>query len=320
MRAAVSPEVPGIILSTASDIRRLSSHLLTHWTLPRVQFRIGGPSSLASQRAQDRFARLYDGCNCVLGELLGAATLVGGLHMVWISGDFRGSTGWVLVAAVCLALIGKGMELAWVRMRLLLALRDLRRRTSAGEECEPAAGAPSPAPVQPLRRAINPEGDGVVHRSRVRPQFVYRGPRRPSIALRTTADINRLVRRLAILWTLPRIELRLDALPLLDLQRAQLRVVRLAGPSSYFPAALLAVAVLLGGLLKVVWTESQSWFYSEREDWWLLRLDWSDVQPVVIGALCAALAATVMEASWKRVRLLLLLRGLRRRMEQLVDA
>jgi hypothetical protein len=77
------------------------------------------------------------------------------------------------------------------------------------------------------------------------------------------------------------------------------------------PAAFLSATILLGGFLYIVWTESQAWFRSERADWWLLRLDWDDALPVVLAALCAAMIGILLEWAWMRVRLLLVLRGLR---------
>lgn len=319
MRAAVATEEPRFILRDAADLRRLSVRLFTHWRLPRADFRIDSLPPLASQRAQDRFTRLHEGCNCVIGELLGAATLLGGSFMVWKSVDGWIGMGWVIYGAVWVGLIGKVIELAWVRLRLLLVLAGLRRRIAAGGEPTEADGAASAIAVQPFRRALNVEDDPVVQGPPVQRRNVRTSPRRPSFLLREAADIDRLVLRVATHWRLPRIEIRTDALPPLEVQRAQVRVVRFSGPSSLLPAAFFAIAILLGGLLKVVWTESEAWYYSPREDWWLLRLDWSDVQPVVIAALCAGLAGAAIEVIWKRARLLLVLRALRRQLEPALD-
>jgi hypothetical protein len=320
MRGAVATEEPRIILRDAADIKRVSLRLLTHWRLPRADFRIDSLPPLASQRAQDRFTRLHEGCNCVIGELLGAAMLLGGSFMVWKSVDGWIGMGWVVFAAVWIGLIGKLIELAWVRVRLLLVLAALQRRIAAGGEPAGANEAVSPISVQPFRRALNAEDDPVVLRPPVERRVARTSPRRPSVLLREAADIDRLVLRVATRWRLPRIEIRTDALPPLEVQRAQVRVVRFSGPASLLPAAFFATAILLGGLLNVIWTESEAWFYSTRPDWWLLGLDWSDVQPVVIAALTAGLVGVAIEVIWKRARLVLVLRNLRGQLEGAVDA
>lgn len=295
---------PKVLVRDAADINRLRIHLVTHWKRPSVQFRVDELPALESQRAQDRFVRLSDGCNCLIGEMLGAMTLLGGSFMTWTSTRSWRDMGLVVIATLYAALMGKGIELAWTRLKLLRVLRRLRRRL-AGEDFDEVA--PVPTAFKPSRV----EEEDVVQDNLIQRPVLPDGPKRPKVLLRDAADIDRLIPSLATRWTLPRIEIRVDALPRLDAQRAQTRIVRLSGGCSYLLAALLGVAILLGGLLYKVWTESQDWLYSQREDWWLLQLDWSDVMPVVIAALCAGFIGAAIEMVWLRVRLMLVLRGLR---------
>jgi hypothetical protein len=88
----------------------------------------------------------------------------------------------------------------------------------------------------------------------------------------------------------------------------QSRIVRFSSGCTYLLAGLMAVAILLVGMLYEIWTRSMEWVFSEREDWFLLQLDWSDVQPVVLATLCAGLAGALAEAVWMRLRLLRVLR------------
>ncbi len=230
------PERPRILVRDAADIKRLRIHLLTHWTQPGVVFCVEDLPALESQRAQDRFVRIYDGCNCLIGELLGATVLVGGSFMAWTSAHSYRDIGLVLVAAAYATLLGKGIELVWMRMKLLRVLRRLRRRL-AGMDFDEVA--PVPAAVKPFRV----ETDAVVQDSRIERPALPHGPRPARVLLRDATDINRLIPRLAIHWVLPRIEIRMDTLPQVEVQRAQVRIARLSSNFSYLPAALLAIAI-----------------------------------------------------------------------------
>jgi hypothetical protein len=97
-------------------------------------------------------------------------------------------------------------------------------------------------------------------------------------------------------------------------QRLQTRIVRFSSGCTWLLAGLMAVGVLLVGLLYEIWTRSMEWVFSEREDWFLLQLDWTDVQPVVLATLGAALVGAVAESVWMRLRLLLVLRVLRKQL------
>jgi hypothetical protein len=311
MRATDEPKRPRLLLRDAADINRARIHLVTHWTLPRIEFRVDALPVLVSQRAQDRFVRLAEACNCLFGQLLAGATLLGGSVLTWTSRGGWREMGLVALATLYAAFIGKGIELAWNRMRLLLVLRRVRRRLgAAGQHATIESVIPVAAP-RTFRHALNVD-DGEVLPENLRRPRPSGGPKRPKVLLHDDADINQLVIRLATRWRLPRIEIHIDGLAELDTQRAQASYVRLSEGLSYLPAAFMATAILLGGLLYAVWTSSQDWLFSSREDWWVGSPGWSDVEGVVVATLCAALVGWVAEVVWIRVRLVMVLRGLRR--------
>lgn len=292
-----------MLVRDVADIKRLRVHLFTHWARPSVEFRVADLPLLESQRAQDGFARIFHACNCLIGELLGAVTLLWGSFHIWTSMRSWTEMWIVLLATLYAVLVGKGMELVWVRLKLLRVLRRLHRRLN-GKEFDKVL--PPESPIQPFKVEV---ADAAT-RDNV-PFALPDGPRRPRVVLRTAADIDRLICRAATPWRLPRIEIRIYGLGSLDTQRAQTRVVRFCGGCNFLLAALLAVGVLLTGLLYQVWTESQAWFYSESEFWWLLKLDGSDVLPVVLAMLAAGLLGAAMEWVWLRARLIVVLMGIR---------
>jgi len=304
----VSSELPPrVLLSSTADINRLVLRLLAGRRLPRVEFRLDGLHVLHSQRAQDRFTRLSDACNCLLGELLGGLVALGGAYLVWVRSGGLLALCAVAGAALGVWLAGKFIELAWNRLQLLRVLFDLRRRLRTGEH-----SAERDYPVlQATPPPVAPSAAGTL-RARV-PRSMRSAPApRERVLVRNAADADHLLVRLATRWRLPRIDIDSGKLGPLDLQRAQARVAHLSRGCSYMPAAFLAAAVLLGGLLYVIWSESQAPYRSVRDDWWLQGLDWMDTVPVILSALFAALIGVALEWAWNRVRLLGLLRGLRR--------
>ncbi len=167
------------LLRDAADINHVLVHLVTHWKPPGVDVRIDRLPALESQRAQDRFVRLAENCNCVAGEMLGIATLVVGCWVSWVATRGRINPGLVMVAALSAALIGKAVELAWTRARLLLVLRELRNRLdqtvagrTAGMQLKVAANpAPLGDPVagRSFGYALNREDGDVLQTDRIRP-------------------------------------------------------------------------------------------------------------------------------------------------------
>lgn len=302
--------LPRFLLCSTADINRLFVHLLTHWRLPRVEFRVDGLHVLHSQRAQDRFARLSESCNCLLGETLAVLVLLIGSYATWTTFGGWPEMGLVVLATLGVGLVGKLIEAGWTRLKLLRVLHDLRHRLgTAVDSPERQFAIPAVAPHIPQGiHAVDKE-------RRVRKYRPPPKPRRPRVVLHDMADIDRLFIHLVTHWRLPRIDIHVDSIPGLEVQRAQHGVVRFSGGCTYLPAAFLSATILLGGLLYIVWTESQAWFRSERADWWLLKLDWDDALPVVVATLCVALIGTALEWVWMRVRLLLVLRGLRNQIE-----
>ncbi len=72
-------------------------------------------------------------------------------------------------------------------------------------------------------------------------------------------------------------------------------------------------------MLFAVWTESDGWMnmqseewrYAQENAWWLSKVKWGGV---VIATLGAGLTGAAIEMAWRRVRLLLVLRGLRQQL------
>jgi hypothetical protein len=304
---------PRLLLRDAADLNRARIHLVTHWTVPRIEFRVDALPALASQRAQDRFVRLSEACNCLFGQLLAGATLLGGSVLTWTSRGGWREMGLVALATLYAALIGKGIELAWNRVRLLLVLRRLRRRLGAADQHARTESVIPVAAPRTFSHALNADDGEVLPENLLRRSRLSAGPKRPKVLLRDAADINRLIIRVATRWKLPRIEIHVDGLSDLETQRAQASYARLAEGLSYLPAAFMATAILLGGLLHAVWTSSQDWLFTTREDWWVGSPGWSDVEWVVVATLCAALVGWVIEVVWIRVRLVRVLRGVQRR-------
>jgi len=66
-------------------------------------------------------------------------------------------------------------------------------------------------------------------------------------------------------------------------------------------------------LLYEFWTKIPEWAVTDRPDYWLLKLDWADVQWLAAAFPGAALLGWLIEFVWIRIRLLWVLRGLWRR-------
>lgn len=311
-QAAVAPKNPGpsgFLLRNASDIDFLVLHLLANRKLPRVEFHVERLPALESQRAQHRFTRLAKACNCLLGEILGATTLLVGSFAVWVVSRSWRQVGWVVLAALCVAAIGKGIELAWNRWQLIRVLRGVRRRLAeiASGRYQPVPATAAPVPGRSFHHALNREKGDEARYSRIQRPALPDEPARPLVAVHGAADINRVALRLLTRWTLPRIDIRVATLPPLDVQRAQNRFTRLSESYSYLLAGVLAAVSLLVGLFYVVWKSNETWKWNSGQDW-------SGVGLVLVVTLYAALLGCALEVLWVRVRLLLVLRGLWRRL------
>jgi hypothetical protein len=302
-----------ILLRDAADIHRAQVRVATRRTLPHLEVSTDRFPPLVAGRAQDRLSRLTDACNCLLGEVLGGATLLAGIARAWVWSRSWVDAGLVLIAALAVLLIGKAIEICWTRMRMLLVLAGLRRRLDSSQDLPATkpvgyAWLESPAPTEPassteLAASIPAPG----RRARRAP--------RPSVVLGNAADINRLCLRLATRWTMPRIDIRVDGLPEQHAQRARHHYMRLTDGASFMLAGVLAALTLLGGMLHVLWMQNSDGELADIPELWNHTLGWSDMQPVLIAALVASLLGWAIELLVIRMRLLRVLRGLRRRVQ-----
>jgi hypothetical protein len=224
------PAIPGrrprFVLRGAADINHLLIHLVTHWTLPGVDVRVDRLPALDSQRAQDRFVRLAENCNCLLGAMLGAGTLVVWGYAMWISPN-RPNFWLLAFATLAAALMGKAIELAWTRARLVLVLRTLRHRLAEANAGRIAQVAAQASEARFYSYPLNRESGDVLHADRI-PRAHSPLPDRARVPLRNVGDIHRLVLHLFTHWTLPHMRIEADALPGRIVQRAQDRLVRLS--------------------------------------------------------------------------------------------
>jgi hypothetical protein len=312
---AVAARRRRFVLRGAADINHLLVHLVTHRKLPGVDIRVDGLPALDSQRAQDRFVRLAENCNCLLGVMLGAGTLVVGGYAMWISP--HPSNLWLLaLATLAAALLGKAMELAWTRARLVLVLRKLRHQLA-----EASAGRIAPVPAKASAARVYPyplnrEDGELPHEDRI-PRSHAPFADRPRVPLRDVGDIHRLVLHLFTHWTLPHMRIEAEALPGRIVRRAQDRLVRLSAGYNYLLAAVLALAALLSGLAVVVWPTDE--LKDELVLWTVHKsANWSGVLLVLLGTLGAALLGWLGEVLWIRLRLLWVLLRLRSRMRSSV--
>lgn len=309
--AAAAWRPPAFVLRDGADLRRLFLYLLTHWTLPDVDFRVERLPVRDSHRAQHRFVSLAAACNCLVGELLGGAVLLVGSCMAWASAHEWRNLALALLIALGAGLTGKALELAWTRARLLREVRRLQQglaETSGHVPDAPVKAAAAASYAYPLNRDTGP-----LHADRVPRAQSAAITHRPVILLRDAGDIRRLALHLITRWTLPHMRIEADALPGPIVRRAQDRLVRLSAGYNYLLAAVLALVCLLGGLAAVVWPTDEM---KDELVLWTVHptADWSGVLLVLLATLCTALLGWLVEVLWVRLRLLWVLLGLSRRM------
>ena len=120
--------------------------------------------------------------------------------------------------------------------------------------------------------------------------------RRSSFIMHRAADIRRAAWRVVTRWKVPRIDVSIEGLPLLEAQRAQLRLRHLNEVLERRTGAMLAVAVLIIGLADMVRTWNRS----------------LDHMAMLLGlAVCAGLAGRFAGRIFVRLRVLLELARLR---------
>lgn len=123
--------------------------------------------------------------------------------------------------------------------------------------------------------------------------------RRTSFTVRRPGDLGRLAWRIMLFWKVPRIELRIDGLPLLEGQRSQLRLRHLHEVLERKTGGLVAIAVLIIGLADMVRTWNRS----------------MEHMGLVLGvALLAGLAGRILGRVFVRLRFLLELLRIRWRL------
>lgn len=290
-----------LVIQELSDVDQAILHLFTRLKLQRMELRIATLPSLVVQRTQHHISRTFERCNCVLGEALAAVTLLGGAGYVWTM-----SLGWrpmvlVMIGALYAGLVGKGVEMAWTRLRLLQLLKALRSRLVADADINAAQAASDAAVYKgqrpPTLRAPDATPRDLAPRVTAMPQM------RERLVLRDAADVNRMILQLFTRWTLPRAEVHIDGLSPLETQRSQHRLASLSGRCNCMLGGLLGAATLLGGSTYVVLSSTYYWSWTAGRSW-----DWQPLVWVAACTLSAAMAGWMIEAAWTRASMLRVLK------------
>jgi hypothetical protein len=133
------PDRPKLLLRNASDVDRAVRHLLRHWKVPRVVIQTDEVPPQSLQRAQDRLVRLSAGYSHQFAGALAFATFVVSMTyamwppeqaVLWKLEPDWGNILMALLITFLSALLGSAIEILWIRIRLLRALRGLRRQLS----------------------------------------------------------------------------------------------------------------------------------------------------------------------------------------------
>jgi hypothetical protein len=302
-----------LLVCDAGDIHRAMIHLFTHRTLARVEFHIDTVPPVVLQRAQHHVTRISAARNGAFGAGLAAATFLVGTAWMWVSFDsliwtpkqLWQNLGLLTITVAYAGLIGAGVEVVWRRLKLMRVLWRLRRRLVVGKTFKDP-GIYTGRVSAPRAAVVTAALDSADHGHRMRSPLFSR-PKRPSVLLHDVADVRRLIIHLLTRWTLPRVRISVDGVATLDVQRAQHRIVRLSETCNCLLGACLAAVTLLGGAFYVEWTSIHSWDWAVPQSWGPLGL-------VFVAAPAAALVGTAMERIWNRVRLMLVLHGVRHRL------
>jgi hypothetical protein len=267
------------------------------------------------QHAQHRIREISEAPRGGLGVVLASTMIVVGTYagwtsvhsMIWTPTQLWHRVILLAIAALYVGLIGKGVGAVWTRVKLMLVLRRLRRRIVAGETfSEPAryAGRVLPPPAVKFPAAI--EDADVEHDDFVQ-QPVLSRPRQPRFVLRSAADVNRLLVHLFTHWKLPRVQIGVDGVAPLEVQRAQHRISHLSEACNCVLGASLATATIMIGVFVVEWKSAHHWDWMVPESWGPLGL-------VPVAALCAAVAGFAIEMVWNRMRMMRVAIGVRHRL------
>jgi hypothetical protein len=300
---------PRAFVRSAIDMDRLVIHLFTHLKLPRIEIRIDTLPSLVVQRAQHKLQHLSNSCNCVLAIALACLALLVGAGYVWTYSMAASAMLMVAISGLYAGLIGKGLDIVWTRLRMMRVLHRLRDQLVAGRAFDAEAAqykgvhAPKLSTATPAAATVaDAERDADILHSLAPARAA-----RPRVLLHNAADINRLILHLFTHWTVPRVEISVDGAAALHVQRAQNRIVRLSEACNCVLGGTLAAITLLGGTFYVQWSATQNWD-------WMIGASWGPLALVPVAAVAAAAIGWVIEATWNRARLMLVLNGLRRRM------
>lgn len=303
------------VLRSAEDIICLIRRLFVVVEAPRVELDLNTLPALHVQRTQERLEQLRERTIGSWGEIAAGVTLTVGSFVAWTEWTTLRQwqqMGSVLVATGAAWLTGQVLEAGWRRLRLIWALRRLRRQLQSGKGLY--AGS-TQAPVDPeYDTATLQSGAGLAALSRrvrladARVAELVPDPARIVLA----SDIALVVGRVLIPWRLPRIELNTPDLPALDMQRTQQRVTLLSASCNCVLGALLAAMTLLAGGLYIVMTSAEKWWV----EWWEWPRYW-DAGPglrLTLLVVAAGIAGWLVETIVTRLRLAVVLLGLRGRL------
>jgi hypothetical protein len=301
------------IVRDAADINRLILQLFTRWKLPRVEIRIDSIPAVSLQLMQHRITQIREAPSGGLSVVLAALTFVAGTFLgsasfysvIWTPAQIWQKVLLLAIAALYAAVVGKGLGLAWTRVKLMRELRRLRSVTAGGIAGTPAHYAGRvPHTFAGVSAAI--AGD-VVRENAVRQSVLSRRPR-SRVIVRHTGDLRRLFIHLFTHWKLPRVQIDVDGVAPVDVQRAQDRITHFSEACHCALGAWLAGATIMGGVFYVEWESSHNWDWMVPESWGPLGL-------VPVAALCAALTGMAIEMVWTRVKIMRAARGVRHRLE-----
>lgn len=311
-----------VIIHDAAGISRLCLRLFFYLKMPRIEVRIEKLPDLVVQYAQHRITRLSEARNTLLGEVFAIVALLCGSYVVWWM-----ARGWQLlglVAAIAMGawVAGKLVNVVWTRLRLLGVLLRLRLKLAVVSKGNVGAiGRQVIAEprryqgrrpwklfrvFQRFRRSSAAKVSQELPATNLRQPVRPRKTARPRVSLRQITDIDRLMLKVISRWKLPRVEILVDAVPLLDKQRAQLRFVRLSEASNWLLGGVLGAAALVGASFYLIWIPDPTLV-------WARTLGWHSLAWVLALGCCAALIGAVIEFVWTRTQLVLMLLRLRRR-------
>lgn len=302
------------ILRTRADIDRLIIRLLFQWNAPRIEVQLDSLPPLHVQHTQQRLEQFHERTIGSWGVIAAGLVLALGSFHAWTRVRQWQQLGNVLIATVAVWLAGHFIEAVWRRLRLVWALVRLRRQVVTGKglyagstqapvdpEYDLATPGPAITPAASMTAATAAEARTAADADAVRSD-------QRAVLIADDADVAPVLGRFLVPWPLPRIELRTNALPALDLQRTQQRLTDLSAACNCVLGAVLAGITLLAGGFYIVMTS---------DDWWKWMNYWEVGPGLALAAsvLGAGLAGWLIETALTRVRLAAVLLRLRSRLQ-----